>query len=186
MTRHLFFEGDINHESVKTLTNELDQAAGDGVDVTLFFSSGGGALSDCDVLIRVVRQFPGNLRIVVTWCASSCAFTFLYMVNRDVEFFPHTLSRVHLCTRTVETRDLADPLSSEHVLMKSLDERNEKQRKALFPFLTKAEKMQFNRGFPVTLEGSRAGELVYAIRENLGIYAERWRGRGEGTPRGGL
>jgi hypothetical protein len=168
MIKNLFFKSDINLDTVKVLSDDLEKC-GEDSDVVVWFDSQGGNRDAARALASIVDGFPGKLTIKITWAASSCAFLFLLENSRRFEYMPDAFSAVHQVSREVHERNQSDPLGADAILKKGTDQDNENTIGMIRSSLTAEEIDRYNRGDEVILLGERATRVIRIVRLARGL-----------------
>lgn len=125
------FEGDITHDSVKALFEQIDRVP-DGEKIVLYFVSSGGSTADAYMMADYVNRDPKRFEMVIPWECSSAAFTVLVRVRCAIKILNSAFGMTHFIGRTVYMSNLVDPDCLDSFLHRKVTKENEELVEALF------------------------------------------------------
>jgi len=160
------FEGDINHDSIKMLLADIDKIDLNE-NIVLYFTSGGGMVTDKDILVDYINRNPKRFEIVCYWEMSSCAFDLLVNVRCKIRLGQNCLAKIHLYSNELKYYNLGDSKSIDVFLLNDLNKRN----KIWFEQLKRAdctlEEIEFLKlGNDLILDVNRMAHIIKSIRNN--------------------
>lgn len=163
----VYFDGEIDDETIDILLNKLDTALRSSPIVYLYFSSEGGIWGASKVLIDYLDTYKNRIVLVAYSALFSAALLIYYLATCEKRKLTDVLGLAHYPDRPYSSRELMNKTTVSSVLKKWSDEvfidRFRKLYKAMG--LSKAEIKLLDEGQDVVLNPDRMDILFPDIEE---------------------
>lgn len=113
------FEGHFDYTSMKQILSDIDKVDKDE-QIILYLVSGGGGVSETEILADYINREPERFEIVCVWEMSSAAFDLLIRADCKVTIKDGALAKIHLFTNDVSVRELGDTKSEANYMVRDI------------------------------------------------------------------
>jgi ATP-dependent protease ClpP protease subunit len=156
--KHIFFQGIIDEKSIEAFANKLD-AIPETESVKVFFSSPGGSFPDAITLAELWSA--RKVHVICDHEASSAAFTAVCLATHARrEMRPNAFSRLHLISRSVETREMLRAESFDRFLAQNTEHCNQWYLEQVIPHLNAKQAHDLLGGGEVFLDSVQAQKII--------------------------
>lgn len=160
MKKTIYFDGDINAESMGKFADKMVEAGKDSMPIRMIINSGGGEDSAATSIVEMINDYPHGFEIFVPWAVQSAAFDICCMAACKVTIAAGGWAGIHKFSRDVDTNDLDENGDQTKFLLQNLKMKNNWFRDRIKRFLTDQELKTYDKGKMVYLSAKRAQEII--------------------------